>query len=507
VRPPFRWACVLGMAVALGCAGEAAAQVKDWPSSRPPAPLPRHKTPFPAYDIRTMPNGMSVVVVQHTELPVVSAQVLVKAGSAFDPPGKAGVAGLVASLLDQGTATRSAGETADAVETAGAELSVLSGGDVTFAEIAVTKEHVDFALSTLADVLRNPAFAQEELDRQRQQLLSSLAVSYGDPDYVANVVFERLVFGVHPYGFPGDGTPESVGRITRDDLMEFHRRYYVPNNCILALVGDISPDAAFALAARVFGGWPRREVNPPKAVEPPPPARRVVIVDMPDVVQTEIRVGHVAIPRQHRDYLAFDLGMRILGGEGGNRLQQKLRTSRGLTYGASADLRAYRTLGMVQARTNTRPETTPEALRAIVDEFNAIVREGVSRRELDSAKAYATGSFPLELETPRSLSTKILDALYHEVPVDELESYAERVDGLTLREVVAAMRAHLRPDRLSMALVGPAAVMTPLLRRKGFKDVEVVPLADLDSSAASLRRPAPAAKQAPSAAVLPCGRR
>ena len=178
------------------------------------------------------------------------------------------------------------------------------------------KDSFDVGMNLLSDVVRNPAFAAEEIERQKQQAISSLQVSSNDPDYVASVLFERLVYGFHPYGLPNSGTPETLAGITRADLQEYHRRYFVPNNTILAVVGDVTGDEAFAAAERVFGGWPRAEVPAVKVVDPPQPTRRIVVVDKPDAVQTEIRVGQLAIPRKHADYMAFDLAVKILGGRG-----------------------------------------------------------------------------------------------------------------------------------------------------------------------------------------------
>ena len=484
--------CWAALAVVLLGGRPLAAQVRDYPSEKPPAPLASRPAPFPPYDIRTLPNGLQVVVVRHDEQPIISVQVLVRAGAAYDPMDKAGLAGLVGSMLPQGTRGRTASEIADAVDTAGAELTTLSGSDASFAQVTVMKDSFSFGLEMLSDVVRYPVFAGEELERQRQQLRSGLRVSYEDPGYIASAVFERVVFGVHPYGLPTDGTPDSIGRITRDDLVEFHRRYYAPNNCILAIVGDVEAADAFAAAARVFGTWERSELVLPAASPPPPPARRIVVVDMPGAVQTVIRVGHLGIARTDADYLAVDVGVRILGGEGGNRLQQVLRTARGLTYGASASVDAYRLSGMIRAETDTRPPVAGEALRVIVEQFSRIHRDEIDAEELDRAKAYLIGSYPMGFEAPGSISTRVLNAVFHDLPLSELETYRERVAAITPETVHASLLRHLHPDQLSVVVVGPAAFVLPLLRNVGFKEVEVVPIQELDLSAAGLRRVTPA---------------
>ncbi len=259
---------------ALGQAGRAAAQPAKWPSSGPPRPLPAREPKFPPYEIRTLPNGLPVVIVVHNEQPAVSVKVIVRAGPAQDPADRPGVASMVATLLDQGTSTRSAQQLADTIDSAGGSLETGIGRDLSFINLTVMKDDLDLGMALLADVLRRPAFAAEELTRQRQQLEGALRVSYEDPAYVADVVFDRLVYGPHPYGAPGNGTPSSVEALTRDDLVAFHRRYYVPNNCLMAVVGDITSEEAMAAVSRVLGDWQRGEVPPDPSAQPPKPVKR-----------------------------------------------------------------------------------------------------------------------------------------------------------------------------------------------------------------------------------------
>ena len=213
-----------------------------------------------------------------------------------------------------------------------------AASDLSFVNVIVMKDSFEPGMRMLSDMVERPAFAPEEIDRQRQQTLSLLRVSLEDPEYIANAVVDRLVFGFNPYGMPDTGTPETMAGITRNDLVAFHQKYFVPNNAIFAIVGDVTAEEAFETASKVFGQWQSREVAREPFVEPPNSTRRVVVVDKPDSVQTEIRVGIIGIPRNHPDYMALNLAIRILGGEGSNRLHQVLRTERGLTYGAQADM-------------------------------------------------------------------------------------------------------------------------------------------------------------------------
>jgi zinc protease len=357
------------------------------------------------------------------------------------------------------------------------------------------KDNFNLALDLVSDIARNPSFAPPEVELQRKQMLSGLQVSYDDPEYLAGVVFDRLVYGFHPYGSPDGGTPESIGAITRDDLVAYHKAWFGANNAILAIVGDVTSEEAFAGADRAFGSWAKSNSVADKRVEPPPPTRRLVIIDRPGAVQTEIRVGHTALPRKHPDYLALDLAVKIFGGEGGNRLHRVLRSERGLTYGASADLNALKDTGNIVADTDTRSESTGETLRLLVDEMWRIQRQRVSERELADAQAYLTGSFPLTIETPSAIALQVLNAVVYGLDLEELQTFRERVNAVTVEDIQRVTRTYLHPDRLSIVLVGDAAKFQKQLAGAGFDQVERIGVSELDLNSPDLRRKAPSRGQ------------
>ena len=483
------------LAVAATHAAAAQAQVKDWPSESAPPPLAARDVKFPPYQIRTLANGLQVIAVAHHEQPAVSLRLIIRAGGAQDPADKSGVATLVAALLDQGTATKDAEQIATSIDSIGGLIGTGAGSDLSFINAIVMKDSFAFGLDMVSDLARNPKFAPDELERQRQQILSGLKVGYEDPDYIAGMVFDRLVYGFHPYGRPDSGTPESISSITRDDLVAFHKAWFGANNAILAIVGDITHEEAFAGAERAFGKWGRSEATAPKPVDPPPPTRRVVVIDRPGAVQTEIRVGNVGLPRRHKDYLALDLAINILGGEGGNRLHRVLRSDRGLTYGASADVNALKDTGNIVADTDTRSEVTGEALRLIVDEFWRLQRQRVQEPELADAQAYLTGSFPLTIETPSAIALQVLNAVFYGLDLNDLQTYRERVNAITPDDIQRVAREYLRPDRLSIVLVGDASVFAKQLAGAGFDQYERIALADLDLGSADLKRHGPPANR------------
>ena len=464
------------------------AQVREWPSEPPPRPLAPKEVSFPPYEVRTLGNGMQVMTVLHHEQPVITMRLLVRAGAAQDPQGKDGLSYLTATLLDQGTTTKTANQIADEIDFIGGAMGSASLPDLLAANVIVMKDSFAAGMNMLSDIVRNPAFAQEEIERQKEQILSSLQVSAEDPEYVATAVFDRLVYGFHPYGLPSTGTPVTLAGITRDDLRAFHRRYFVPNNMILAIVGDVTSKEAFAAAEKTFGAWPRAALTFDKPIDPPAPTRRIVIVDKPDAVQTEIRIGQLAIPRKHPDYLAWDLAVKILGGEGANRLHRVLRSEHGLTYGASADTEAMKDAGDFVAETDTRTETTADALALMVDEMLRLQRVPVSGRELGDAQAYLSGNFPLTIETPNEIAVQVLNAMFFELPMSEISTFRERVTAITPSDIQRVAQQYIRPDRLSIVLVGNAKAFVPQLVALGLKEFEVIPLSELDLTQATLRR-------------------
>jgi len=468
----------------------ALAQRANWPTEQPPRPLPSRPVQFPDYKLKTLANGLQVLAVPQKEQPAVSFRLLIRAGAANDAATKPGVASFVAALLDQGTSTMSAEVIANTIESAGGILSVGAGNEVTFVSGAVVKDKVELALGLAADVAQRPAFAAAEIQRQKDSAISGLQVSAQDPEFIANTLIDRLVFGFHPYGRPGPTTVQQIQQVSREDMVAFHRTWFLPNNALLAIVGDLTAEEAFAAAEKAFGSWARRDVPTVSFDEPPPPTRRVIVVDRPGAVQTEIRVGQIGVSRTHPEYTAVDLMMRIFGGEGANRLFGVLRGDRGLTYGASASFRAFKYSGSFIAETDTRSDATGEVLRLTIGEVQRLQREAVDPRELRGAQDYMSGSFPLTIETPSAIAMQVLNQLFFGLSLDQLENYREEVDRVSPADIQRVAKQFLFPERLSIVLVGDANTFVTQLKAAGIDTFERIPANELDLSAPTLRKPA-----------------
>jgi zinc protease len=482
-------AAALALVGLLTWTGPASAQPPPaWPLEFPPRPLQPRPVTFPPFEIKKLPNGLTVVLVSQNEQPAVSVRLIVRAGAAQDPKGKLGLAMLTATLLDQGAGNRSAEQIADDIDYIGGLLGTGAGTDLSFINTVMMKDDYSAGLALMSDVVRRPTFLQAEIDRQRQQALSALKVAAEDPESVAGLVIDRLIFGFHPYGLPGSGTAASLQSLTRADFVAFHKQYFVPNNALMAVVGDISAADAMAGIEKHFGNWASGELPPYDPIAPPEPTKRVIVIDRPDAVQTEIRVGHLGVPRKHDDFETLDQAVKILGGEGANRLQQVLRSQRQLTYGASADLDGYKYSGAIVAETDTQTANTAEALRVIAEEFSRIQRDRVHDSELQAAQDYAVGHFPLTIETPDQIATQVLNQLFYELSVEELPKYRDRVLGVSPDDIQRVARFFLRPDRLSVVLVGNAAEFVGTLKGVGFGEFERISIDQVDVLSADLKK-------------------
>lgn len=491
------------VALAFSPAGAQTIGAANWPTEQPPRPLPARPMAFPPYELKTLANGLQVILIPHHEEPSVSMRLIIKAGAAQDPADKPGIAEMVAALLDQGTATKSSEDIANLVESSGGLIGTGAGNELSFVNAGVVKDKFQDLMNLMAEMVSQPAFLETELDRQKQQAVSGLRVQYEDPSFVADVVYDRLIYGFHPYGRPPGGTVDSLTKITRADLIAFHRTWFVPNNAILAIVGDLASAEMLAGAEKAFGGWAMKDVPAQTQVAPPPPTRRVVVIDKPGAVQTEIRAGHLTLARTSPDWLDLELLIRVLGGEGANRLFAELRTDRGLTYGASADLQTFKFSGGFVASTNTRTDATGEALRVLVDQLWRLQREPVRAGELRGVKDYYAGSFPLTVETPGAIALQVLNQIFYGLDLKDLERLRDRVDAVTVQDLQATARKWLFPDRLSIVLVGDASKFVDQLKAQGFDSFERIPIDQLDLTSPTLRKGGTSGAPAAAAAAPP----
>jgi zinc protease len=497
ILPPFT-AVLLAFLVA-GFPATAGAQTSAKQETRkratPPGPAPAKEVHFPAFQEKTLANGLRIVVIEEHKDPLVSLRLVVKGGRSYEPEGKAGLAEAAASLLTKGTTKRSAQQIAEAVDFVGASLNTNAGLESGFATASVTSDQLDLGFDLLADVVLQPTFPQDEIDRWRRQALSSLQIRQKSAPYLASRAVERLVFGDHPYGRPATGTPESLRGLTRDDFAAYHKSHYIPNGAFLAVVGDVQPADAFARAERAFGGWAKgTDLSLPQVAPPRYERNRIVVIDKPDAVQTEIRLAQVAIPYRDPDHFVAAVYSSVTGGSPSARLYEEIRKKRGLSYGAQSFFVEPTQAGFFEASTFTKTETSAEALKVALEVLRDLQKEPVPASELEPAKTYITGAFPLEIETADGIADKVLEAMKFGYGREFLESYNQKISAVTAADVQRFARERIHPERMAIVLAGNAsAFIEPL--KKSFPDVEVIPVADLDLMRNDLRKPAGLSKQ------------
>jgi zinc protease len=456
-----------------------------------PAPAAPRPYQFPQAATKTLPNGLPVFVVSDHREPAIAVRlVILSAGTIKDPAGMPGVAEMTANLLTQGTEKRSARDIANAIDFVGGTLEASAGKDSTAVALSVVKKDMDTGLDLMSDVILHPAFRAEELERQRQQLLSSLTVQYSDPEYLATAVFDRALYGNSPYGMPGDGTPESVKKLTRDVIAKFHAENYAPNQALLAFAGDITPEQAFAAAQKYFGAWPKLDIA---ALVPPPPIApdglHIWLVDKPDAVQTQVRVGRLGIRRSDPDYIPVEVMNRIFGGGYNSRLNTEVRIKKGLTYGAYSSFDPHRYSGSFVVGTYTRTEATVEATKLVVDLIGKMSTGEVTSKEMDFARDYLAGVYPIQSETATQVADRVLTAAMFELPADYNRTYPEKIRSVTPEQVQAMSQRYLATNDLDMVLVGNASSFRDALK-KAFPGAkyEEIPFGDVDVLAPDLRK-------------------
>lgn len=457
-----------------------------------PAAAPPKEFRFPKADSKTLANGLRVFVVSDSSEPAIAAQmVILSAGSIKDPANAPGVAQMTANMLTQGTGKRSAREIAEAIDFVGGSLSASAGRDATTVSLDVVKKDLQTGMDLMSDVVLHPAFQTEELDRQRQQLLSSLQVNYSDPDYLASVVFNRVLYGESPYGWPDEGTPETVKNFSREQLASFHDANYAPNQTLIAFAGDITPSEAFSVAEKYFGAWPKLETS---IAEPPAPPKisglRIWLIDKLDAVQTQIRAGKLGIRRNDSNYIPVEVMNRIFGGGYNSRLNTEVRVKKGLTYGANSDFAAHRFAGSFTVGTFTRTEATVEATKLVVNLIAKMSTGDVTPEEVDFARNYLAGVYPIQSETAEQVAGRVLTAVAFGLPADFNSTYPQRIEAVTPDQVREMAKRYLSPDDLDIVLAGNIGAFRDALKKE-FPNAtyEEIPFDQIDALATDLRKP------------------
>ena len=414
----------------------------------------------PAYagmqaDREVLPDGLILLHSEKTALPMVKIVVAIKAGSVMDPPSRAGLANITADLLNEGTARYTAGQISDRIEFVGGKLNTAGGLDYVTVSLAVLKKDLDLGFDLLSDIIMNPAFSQNEIERRKEIIKSSILRQKEDPGTTASKAFLKTVYGNHPYGRTPEGTEETIDAITRKDIVDFHGRYYAPNNAIMAVVGDITREEAISLIDRYLGSWQKKDI--PSEVIPPPKANakpEVIRIDK-NITQANIILGHLGIKRGNPDYYAVSVMNYILGGGGfASRLMDNIRDNRGLSYDVRSYFSASRYAGSFQVEMQTKNASANNSIDEILKELKRIRTVMVTDSELNDAKSYLTGSFPLHIDSVNKTADFLIAVEFYGLGLDYADKYSRLINAVTKEDVLRAARLYLHPGDYTLVVVG-----------------------------------------------------
>lgn len=437
---------------------------------------PASQISLPVPEAFKLGNGLSVLLVERHDLPVITADLFTLSGSEDNPPEQPGLAAFTAKMLQAGTKKRSALQIAADTEQIGAEISTASIADWSGILMRCLKQNVDGAFDLLSDLALNPAFTPADVERVRNEQLTLLLQDRDNPTNVALRVFYQAAYGdKHPYGHMELGTTESVKKITREDLVRFWKTGYIPSKAVLAITGDLTQAEARALAEKYFGSWKGAKSKPTAA--PPFPGkvtRQVLIVDKPEAPQTALIVGGVGIPRSSPDYIPTEIMNTILGGLVSARLNMNLREKHGYTYAAFSQFVYRRGPGPFFARTSVRADVTVPALEELLHELNRIRTDPLSPDEVQQAKDAMSRALPEMFQTTQQTSRSIADLFVYNLPLDFYRSLPEKIRAVDVSEVRLAAEKHLQPDSTIVVAVGDRKKIEPGLKNMDLGKIEIV---------------------------------
>ena len=468
-----------GMLAAVVAWPLAAQQAPD--RSKPPAAGPVPALKLPPVQKRTLSNGLPVWIVEMPKVPVVQINLIVRAGAASDPAGKYGLSSFTSAMLDEGAGSRDALELADAIEFLGINISTGSSWDSATVGMFSPISKLDDALPLMGDVALHPSFSEAEVERLRQERLTSLIQQRDNASSIASAGFARLVYGPRSrYGSLAMGNTASNSEMTAQEIRAFHAAFYQPQNSHLLVVGDVKPDTILPKLEKTFGAWKNGTAPtlPALADATQHSAKQIYLIDRPGAAQSQIRIGWIGVPRSTPDYYVLDVMNTILGGSFTSRLNQNLREKNGYSYGAfsSFDMRA--SAGPFIASSGVQTDKTVESLREFFNELNGM-QQPIPADELDRARNYLALGFPAGFETTASVAAQMGELVVYNLNESLFNEYVGKIQAVTGADVARAAKQYIQPDKFAVIVVGDLSKIEAPIRAANLGPVRVVAVDDI----------------------------
>jgi zinc protease len=431
-------------------------------------------------------NGLRVIVLENHKLPTFAMQMVVMSGGLSDPAGQPGAAQYAAAMLREGTKTRSSRQIAEAVESLGATLNAGSGLSSPISQITAGGliENFDQIMELFADVILNPSFPADDLNKLKTRAAAQLRAQRSQPGFLANEMFLKTMYGAHPASRAAL-TPAQLQGITPDTLKQFHAAHYRPSNAIFAIVGDVNQSEIVAKLEKTFGGqqggaqpgaqhgsqhgsWTRGDVPRPDLPKVSEPGQsKIYLIDRPGSEQTNLILGNLSIERNDPDYYALDVMNQVLGGGASARLFLNLREDKGYTYGAYSGFSAAKYRGVFRASTEVQTKVTKDSMDELIYEFKRIRDEKTPDDEFDRAKRTIVGGFAMQLESPQSLLANIITQKIYNLPADYWDAYPQKIAAVTADDVQRVARKYLDLAKLQIVAVGDAKQIADMMKKFG----------------------------------------
>ncbi|HEX8369423.1 MAG TPA: pitrilysin family protein [Pyrinomonadaceae bacterium] len=427
------------------------------------APVPLSPRPFSIENPfeTALSNGLKVVVVEQRRLPLVSFRLAFRRGEISDPEDFTGLTSATMHLLSQGTETRSSKEIAEAVERLGASLSASSSSDNTIVSASALTMYRAEILKLMAEMVLTPTFPENEIALYKQNTIENLKFQRSQPGFLADEQMSRILYGAHPYSIVAPSETD-IEKLSREHLVNHHRQIFIPNNATFVVVGDVDKDALVSELETLFGAWEKGNVEASEFADlPQRNETTLTIVDRKGSAQSNIVLSNVAIKRNHPDFFPLSVMNQILGAGASSRLFMNLREEKGYTYGAYSSLDARRLAGAFEATAEVRTPVTGDSLKEFFYELKRIREEAVSAEELQDAKDFLAGVFPIRAETQEGLTNLIVQQQLYDLPADYLQTYRDNVNAVSVEEIQRVANQYITPDKIAIVIVGDAEEVLP----------------------------------------------
>ena len=406
-------------------------------------------------------NGLKIVVVEDSRHPIITIRLALRSGDINDPAGLNGLTSAMTDLLNEGTEKYNSKDLAEKIESLGANLSASAGLDNTVVRASTLTAYRAEILDLIGELVLSPTFPANELELYKQNAIEGLKYQRSQPDFLADEQMAKIIYGDHPYGVNSPNEDE-IAKLSRNDLVEIHKRKFIPNNATLIAVGDVNSAELVKEIEDLFSGWEKGDVE--EIDLPGTPERNdrtLTIVDRPGSSQANIVLSNIAMNRNNPDYFPVLVMNQVLGAGASSRLFMNLREEKGYTYGAYSRSYAKRHTGSFEATSEVRTAVTGESLKEFFYELERIRNEKVSDEELIDAKNFLAGVFPIRAETQGGLTNLIVSQQLYDLPEDYLQTYRDKINGVTAEDVERVANKYVKPDQIAMVIVGDAEEVLP----------------------------------------------